>query len=84
MDIFSQLLDDNWGCLPREQEWSLLNRIKDLLKVEDFKTYYEWIGVGTYDDQAMQERLHRAVTNSRNKKYHGPVEEMNAIPIMPE
>lgn len=84
MNAFSSAVDDNWGCLPRETEWRLLNHFKSIFRVENFKQYYEYLDQKCPDDIAMQARLRKAVENSRRKKYHGGLEHMNAIPTLAE
>ena len=42
------------------------------------------IGVECPDSEALGQRLHRAITNSKAKRYHGSSEHMNELPELPD
>lgn len=54
--------------------------MKRLKHVNDFKAYYGRLGIPCKDDSALQTRLRQAITNSKEKKYHGSSEHMNELP----
>ena len=55
-------------------------KFKAIQKVDSFQKYYQWIGVECPNSEALQQRLHRAISNSKAKKYHGSSEHMNELP----
>lgn len=51
-------------------------------KVDNFTKYYSWVKRDCPDAKALQLRLRDAITNSKNKRYHGSAEHMNILPTM--
>ena len=70
-------LDSNHGCLDMSTENDIQKKLKQIRKIDNFQKYYKWIGVDCPDDEALQTRLRKAITNSKEKKYHGSSEHMN-------
>jgi hypothetical protein len=50
------------------------------MKIDNFQKYYQWIGEQCPDSEALAQRLHRAIGDSKAKKYHGCSEHMNELP----
>ena len=81
---FEASLDDNWGCLAMADEDELQQKFKKIQKIDTFQKYYQWIGVECPNSEALQQRLHKAISNSKAKKYHGSSEHMNELPELNE
>jgi hypothetical protein len=79
LNAMDATLDDNYGCLPREIEDRLLHELKSMKKVDNFNDYYTRLGQNVPDDEAISARLKQAITNSKDKKYHGSSEHMNEL-----
>ena len=62
----------------------LQTRMKKIQRVDNFQKYYQMIGVDCPDSEALGQRLHRAITNSKAKRYHGSGEHMNELPELPD
>ena len=77
-------LDSNHGCFDFAIENELQKKFKQIKRIENFKKYYEWIGLECLDDKALAVRLRRAIQNSKDKKYHGSSEHMNELPAINE
>ena len=74
-------LDDNHGCLSSDLENALQQELFKIPQIEDFKAYYDWLGVKSFStDKELSERLVKAVKSSRQKGYHGQEHDEN----MPE
>jgi len=84
MSKFESDLDSNHGCLPADIENELQKKFKAIQKVDNFKKYYKWMGQDCPDDEALSTRLRKAISNSKEKKYHGSSEHMNILPSMAE
>jgi len=59
-------------------------KLKQIKKVDNFKKYYTSIGIDCPDNDALTLRLRQAITNSKEKRYHGSSEHMNVLPTMAE
>jgi len=77
-----QSIDGNHGCLPEDIERSLQVKMKSMKRVDNFNKYYTWVKRSCPDAQALSLRLRQAVTNSKEKRYHGSSEHMNILPTM--
>lgn len=81
---FEAALDDNLGCLPMDMENELQAKLKKIQRVDTFQKYYQWLEMDCPDSEALQQRLHKAISNSKEKKYHGSSEHMNELPELPD
>lgn len=81
---FNSEVDANFGCLPMGSENAFQDTLKQIKKVDNFKKYYTSIGVDCPDNDALTLRLRQAITNSKDKRYHGSSEHMNVLPTMAE
>lgn len=81
---FDAEVDKNFGCLPMEVENAFQEKLKQIKKVDNFKKYYTSIGIDCPDNDALTLRLRQAITNSKEKRYHGSSEHMNVLPTMAE
>lgn len=71
-DELSVILDSNHGCLDSKIEDSFQQDLFTIITVEDFSGYYKMAGVAeSTDNKQLNERLVKAVKNSRRKGYHG-------------
>jgi len=81
---FSEDVDKNFGCMPMEVENAFQEKLKQIKKVDNFKKYYTSIGIECPDNDSLTLRLRQAITNSKEKRYHGNSEHMNVLPTMQE
>lgn len=84
LNNFDQDVDKNFGCLPMDIENAFQEKLKAIRKVDNFKKYYNGIGIDCPDNEALTLRLRQAITNSKDKRYHGSSEHMNVLPTMAE
>lgn len=75
-------LDANHGCLPSDIEDALQVKMKSIKRVDNFNKYYTWVKRSCPDAQALSLRLRQAITNSKDKRYHGSSEHMNILPAI--
>ena len=81
---FDAEVDQNYGCLPLKVENAFQEKLKQIRKVDNFSKYYQSIGVECPNNDALTLRLRQAITNSKNKRYHGSSDHMNELPSMAE
>jgi len=84
LNTFDADVDKNFGCLPMDVENAFQEKLKQIRKVDNFKKYYNAIGIDCPDNDALTLRLRQAITNSKEKRYHGSSEHMNVLPTMAE
>ena len=81
---FESSLDDNVGCLDLRVEDELQAKFKAIQRVDNFQKYYQMVGQNCPDSEALRKRLHKAISNSKAKRYHGSSEHMNELPKLVE
>ncbi len=62
---FCKELDANYGCLPQKEEDAFQKKCFEVQEVKSFNKYYPLLGIPIPNDEALQERLKKAVENSR-------------------
>lgn len=77
---FESSVDDNVGCLDLRVENELQAKFKAIQRVDNFQKYYQMVGQDCPDSEALRQRLHKAISNSKAKRYHGSSEHMNELP----
>jgi len=73
-------LDANFGCLPEKVEIDFQKKCQHIQTIKSFYQYYPMLGVAMPDQKTLKEKLNKAISNSRKKKYHGYETEINELP----
>jgi hypothetical protein len=67
--------------LPAKVEEMIQKRVFAIFKnVVDYDSFYSFIGMPRLSVEVVDGMLQAAVENSKRKKYHGTIEEVNEIP----
>ena len=74
----------NFGKFEGKLENELQDRVFKISKVDNYDSYFEYLGLGKLDSSALNARLRQCVKNSRRKKYHGTDEEILVLPSSEE
>ena len=71
LDKFAEKLDQNYGCLTEVEIDKHRVEINKLLKIDNYKDYYEFMGMKSPSEEELNDQLKQAFKNSKEKKYHG-------------
>lgn len=74
-------LTKNFSKLPSELENRIQARVFEIFRrIVDYDSFYSFIGAESRSVEQIDELLKQAVINSKVKKYHGTLDEMNVLP----
>ena len=79
LDKFAEKLDKNYGCLTETEIDKHRVEINKILKIDNFKDYYKFMGLKVPSEVELNEQLKQAFENSKKKKYHG-FDEVRFVP----
>jgi len=79
-DDIKKRLDEDYGNINEDELFSHQKKIKEILKIESFKNYYEFLEMTPPSDKEMNLKIKQAFQNSLSKKYHGDIDEVRHVP----
>lgn len=78
-------LEKNFGRFTEKEEQKLQDIIKNTIpKIEDHNLYFKFVGLPVKKLEEINEMLLQAIKNSRQKKYHGQLDEIHTLPTTTE
>lgn len=72
--------DDLYGRLGQGEEELLQRYCNEIRKVQDYYAYFKMLGIPFPSKKELFEAIKKSITNSSRKGYHGPEDELNALP----
>jgi hypothetical protein len=72
---------NNFSILPSNIENKIQTTIFKVLKsIVDYDTFFDFTGIPRVPIEEMDNKLKQAVKNSKAKRYHGTLDEINELP----
>lgn len=76
--------EENLGKLKNAQEDAIQKQCFQILKLDNYKDFFSYMGMGKVDNEVLMGKLKQAIANSKKKKYHGTVDDVMTLPSKEE
>lgn len=77
-------LDEEFGVLGEDCLYNHTKKIKEILKVDSYTKYYEFLNLPVPSEKEFNIKIKQAFQNSLAKKYHGDIDEVRYVPPQEE